>query len=71
MIPNNLNNFRLWILSTPGQKVKGREKNKKRMQSKSDKTQKHSKLQSFINYSYDKGGGNEMSFSASIQTLAR
>ena len=38
------------------------------MQSKSDKTQK---LRSIINYSCDKEGGNETSFSASIRTPER
>lgn len=101
MIPNNLSNFHLWILSLIKYKIeklvklikfsrvnphatcdsdtchkyswierqrKGKEKNAKECRVK---VTKHNKLQNFVNYSYDKGGGNEMSFSASIQTLAR
>lgn len=35
------------------------------------KVTKHNKLHSFTNYSYDKEGGNEMSFPATLQTLAK
>lgn len=49
---------------------KPKEGKKKKKKECRVKVTKKCKLQTFINYSYDKGGGNEMSFPASIQTLA-